>query len=94
MSTVDFSSPGSGKSSPRSASGTPGSTTWGKGDTPFIVPDYGEDSTANRDRSQPLRMPENAAVSKLREDSRRCHDILIFGVALVSLLLALAVWLF
>jgi mitogen-activated protein kinase kinase kinase len=69
MSTVDFGPPGSGRSSPRSTSGTPGSTTWGKGDTPFIVPDYSPEGDADHDRSV-SRNPgfENATVAKLREE--------------------------
>jgi mitogen-activated protein kinase kinase kinase len=74
MSTIDFGTSGSGRSSPRSPSGTPGSTTWGKGDTSFIVPDYGEDADndADRNASLALKIPENAAVAKIRdEDVRR-----------------------
>lgn len=73
MSTVDFGTPGSGRSSPRSGSGTPGSTTWGKGDTSFIVPDYGEEGgvSTGRQRSLSLKIPENASVAKLREEEIR-----------------------
>ncbi|RDL32499.1 uncharacterized protein BP5553_08955 [Venustampulla echinocandica] len=73
MSTVDFGPSGSGRSSPRSASGTPGSTTWGKGDTSFIVPDYGEDGgdSAGRDRSLSLSFPEGSSVAKLREEGNK-----------------------
>jgi mitogen-activated protein kinase kinase kinase len=73
MSAVDFGTPGSGRSSPRSASGTPGSTTWGRGDTSFIVPDYGEDGNVNsaRDRSLSLEIPTNSTVSKIREEEVR-----------------------
>ena len=73
MSTVDFGAAGSGRSSPRSASGTPGSTTWGRGDTSFIVPDYGEDGKVNsaRDRSLSLEIPTNSAVSKIRDEEIR-----------------------
>jgi mitogen-activated protein kinase kinase kinase len=73
MSTVDFGTPGSGRSSPRSASGTPGSTTWGKGDTSFIVPNYGEEGGAStgRERSLSLKIPENSSVAKLREEDTR-----------------------
>ncbi|KAH8661391.1 hypothetical protein BGZ60DRAFT_413074 [Tricladium varicosporioides] len=69
MSTVDFGTSGSGRSSPRSASGTPGSTTWGKGDTPFIVPDYGEDGGAptGRDRSMSNRLPQNPSLTNVRD---------------------------
>ncbi|KAF4636147.1 hypothetical protein G7Y89_g1943 [Cudoniella acicularis] len=70
MSTVDFGTPGSGRSSPRSASGTPGSTTWGKGDTSFIVPDYGENGSISgeRKRSLSVTIPENTSLAKLREE--------------------------
>ncbi|TVY84335.1 MAP kinase kinase kinase mkh1, partial [Lachnellula suecica] len=74
MATVDFGTSGSGRSSPRSASGTPGSTTWGKGDTSFIVPDYGEEGggvSTGRDRSLSLKIPQNASVAKLREEEIR-----------------------
>jgi len=75
MSTVDFGTPGSGRSSPRSGSGTPGSVTWGKGDLPFIVPDYSpEDTDGESSRKAPLslKMPENPSVARMREeDSRR-----------------------
>lgn len=70
MSTVDFGTPGSGRSSPRSASGTPGSITWGKGDTPFVIPDYGEDGNGNfaRDLPASLRIAPNSTVNKIRDE--------------------------
>lgn len=76
MSTVDFGGTGSGRSSPRSASGTPGSVTWGKGDTPFIVPDYSppDDHPADGDFGVPLKLniPESLKIGQLRqEDARR-----------------------
>jgi mitogen-activated protein kinase kinase kinase len=73
MSTVDFGGSGSGRSTPRSGSqsGTPGSTTWGKGDTPFVVPDYGEDNIQGRDRSLSLKIPQKTSVGKLREEATR-----------------------
>ena len=74
MSTVDFGGTGSGRSSPRSASGTPGSVTWGKGDTPFIIPDYSppDDTPADGDFGGPLKLniPENVKVSQLRQEAR------------------------
>ncbi|EHL00654.1 putative MAP kinase kinase kinase mkh1 [Glarea lozoyensis 74030] len=72
MSTVDFSGTASGRSSPRSGSqsGTPGSTTWSKGDTPFVVPDYGEDRQ-QRDRSLSLKIAHKSSVAKLREEANR-----------------------
>ncbi|KAG9235234.1 BcBCK1, mitogen-activated protein kinase [Amylocarpus encephaloides] len=69
MSTVDFGGSGSGRSSPRSPCGTPGSTTWGKNDTPFVVPDY--ESPSGRDRSLSLKIPENSSVAKLREEDAK-----------------------
>ncbi|TVY55889.1 MAP kinase kinase kinase mkh1, partial [Lachnellula cervina] len=74
MSTVDFGTSGSGRSSPRSSSGTPGSTTWGKGDTSFIVPDYREEggvSTGRRERSLSLKIPENSSVANIRDEDTR-----------------------
>ena len=77
MSTVDFGGAGSGRSSPRSASGTPGSVTWGKGDTPFIVPDYSPpddgDGGADFGRDAPLELniPESLKIGKLREEDAR-----------------------
>ncbi|KAH7369889.1 hypothetical protein BKA65DRAFT_387309 [Rhexocercosporidium sp. MPI-PUGE-AT-0058] len=73
MSTVDFGGNGSQGSSPRSRSGTPGSTTWSKGEQAFIVPDYGEDGGASltRDRSLSLKIPENAATTRIREEETR-----------------------
>ncbi|PBP19722.1 MAP kinase kinase kinase [Diplocarpon rosae] len=66
MASVEFNSRGS---SSRSLSGTPGSTTWGKGDTPFTVPDYSPGGTVanNRNRSLSLTMPENTAMNKITE---------------------------
>jgi mitogen-activated protein kinase kinase kinase len=74
MATVDFGTPGSGRSSPRSASGTPGSVTWGKGDTPFIVPDYSPeegDGASIGNASLSLKMPENPSIAKMREEENR-----------------------
>ncbi|KAI1770190.1 hypothetical protein F4818DRAFT_446484 [Hypoxylon cercidicola] len=54
MASVDFSMTGSGRGS-RSRSGSPGSLTWGRGDIPFVVPDYSPGGTplfANRDKPQ------------------------------------------
>ncbi|KUJ10630.1 uncharacterized protein LY89DRAFT_700587 [Mollisia scopiformis] len=73
MATVDFGTSASGRSSPRSASGTPGSTTWSKGETAFTVPDYGEEGNqliAN-DLIASGRMPENSTVTKLREEDMK-----------------------
>jgi mitogen-activated protein kinase kinase kinase len=45
MSSVDFGQSASGRSSPRSASGSPGSLTWSRGNLPFVVPDYSPGGT-------------------------------------------------
>ncbi|KAI1768451.1 hypothetical protein GGR53DRAFT_462419 [Hypoxylon sp. FL1150] len=53
MASVDFSMTGSGRGS-RSRSGSPGSLTWGRGDIPFVVPDYSPGGTplfGNRDKA-------------------------------------------
>jgi mitogen-activated protein kinase kinase kinase len=75
MSTVDFGGTGSGRSSPRSASGTPGSVTWGRGDQSFIVPDYSppDDGPNDRDFGAPLKLniPESLKIGKLREEETR-----------------------
>ena len=72
MSTVDFGGSSSGKSSPRSASGTPGSVTWGRGETSFIVPDYSppHEGPVDEDFRAALRLniPE-------RLQSGRPHDV-------------------
>lgn len=72
MSSVDFRTPGSGRSSPKSAPGTPGSVTWSKGDLPFTVPDYSPESGEDDPRhTLPLMMPENPSVAKMREEEKR-----------------------
>jgi len=74
MSTVDFGTPGSGRSSPRSGSGTPGSVTWGRGDVPFIVPDFSpedENGASLRTSNSVPKAHENLSVSKMREQERR-----------------------
>jgi mitogen-activated protein kinase kinase kinase len=70
MATVDFGTPGSGRSSPRSATGTPGSITWGKGDTPFVIPDYGDDSNDSFARDVPTfsRVTQNNSVTKIQDE--------------------------
>lgn len=66
ISSVDFNSRGS---SPRSQIGTPGSTTWGKGDTSFTIPDYSLEGGAStsRDRSLSIKIPDDAAANKPRD---------------------------
>ncbi|KAJ5046463.1 uncharacterized protein L3040_003706 [Drepanopeziza brunnea f. sp. 'multigermtubi'] len=70
MSSVDFNSR---NSSPRSLSGTPGSTTWGRGDTSFTVPDYGQEGgvRATRDRSLSVKIPDNTDDNKLRVEGTK-----------------------
>ncbi|KAG9249142.1 BcBCK1, mitogen-activated protein kinase [Calycina marina] len=71
MSTVDFGTPGSGRSSPRSA-GTPGSVTWGRGEIPFIVPDFSPEGSgiSLRNPHSLLTPYENLSVSRMREERR------------------------
>ncbi|KAI2606748.1 hypothetical protein GGR54DRAFT_407128 [Hypoxylon sp. NC1633] len=45
MASVDFGITASGSGSSRSRSGSPGSLTWGRGDVPFVVPDYSPGGT-------------------------------------------------
>jgi mitogen-activated protein kinase kinase kinase len=74
MASVEFGTSASGRSSPRSGSGTPGSITWSKGDTPFRIPDYeqgSESTTASRDFASTGRMPENATIVKMRQEEAR-----------------------
>ncbi|CAG8980185.1 hypothetical protein HYALB_00007428 [Hymenoscyphus albidus] len=66
MTSVDYTN--SGRSSPRSLSGTPGSTTWSKGETAFVVPDYREDDVSGRDRSLSLKIPQKSSATNLRLD--------------------------
>ncbi|OBT49003.1 STE/STE11 protein kinase [Pseudogymnoascus sp. WSF 3629] len=66
MSTVEFGPSASGRSSPRSSSGTPGSLTWGKGDTPFVVPDY----KLEENGGAPLE-GQSAAIAKFRQEELR-----------------------
>lgn len=68
MATVDFGRSGSGRSSPRSASGSPGTLTWSRGDIPFLVPDYSPGGTPLlSSRNQPQR----ESIAKMNEAARR-----------------------
>ncbi|QSZ31996.1 hypothetical protein DSL72_001565 [Monilinia vaccinii-corymbosi] len=75
MSMVDHGNTGSGRSSPKS-SGTPGSVTWGKGDTSFIIPDYaGEEESLSASIATSLRDSDNAALARMKEEEiRRCSS--------------------
>lgn len=71
MSMVDHGNTGSGRSSPKS-SGTPGSVTWGKGDTSFIIPDYaGEEESLSASIALSLRDSSNAAIARMKEEEMR-----------------------
>jgi mitogen-activated protein kinase kinase kinase len=66
LASIDFDKTASGRSSPRSPSGRPGSVTYGKGDTAFIIPDYSpplEGPTGDQAIEAGLR---NAAMAKMR----------------------------
>ncbi len=65
---ADFNPTTSGRSSPRSAGGTPDSLTWGKGDAPLKVPDY---KPAGDFASETLEAAENVAIAKFRQEELR-----------------------
>ncbi|OTA98970.1 hypothetical protein M426DRAFT_68714 [Hypoxylon sp. CI-4A] len=68
MASVDFGITASGRSSSRSRSGSPGSLTWGRGDIPFVVPDYSPGGTpilGNRGK------PQLEPITKMRETAQR-----------------------
>ncbi|KAI9844916.1 MAG: hypothetical protein M1837_005202 [Sclerophora amabilis] len=74
LASVDFGASNSGRSSPRSTS-TPTSPgfTWGK-NTLFKIPDYVEtetDEPVSKKTPLGLQIPENPAVSKIRQDQRK-----------------------
>lgn len=71
MAAVDFDAPASGKSSPKSESGTPGSRTWGKGDTSFTIPDYAQGDNGNGSSATEPKDPESSTLVKMREEHRR-----------------------
>lgn len=68
MATVDFGHAASGRSSPRSASGSPGTLTWSRGDIPFVVPDYSPGGT-------PLlsirKNPQHESITKIHAAAQR-----------------------
>ncbi|RFU32533.1 hypothetical protein B7463_g3809, partial [Scytalidium lignicola] len=66
LASVEFGASASGRSSPRSAGGTPGSLTWSKGDMPFVIPDYSPDES--EDPARNFQATENSAISKLRQN--------------------------
>ncbi|KAI5863951.1 hypothetical protein GGS23DRAFT_620844 [Durotheca rogersii] len=68
MASVDFGIAASGRSSPRSRSGSPGSLTWGRGDIPFLVPDYspsGSQTLGNRGK------PALEPITKMHQVAQR-----------------------
>jgi mitogen-activated protein kinase kinase kinase len=69
MSTVDFGRSASGRSSPRSASGSPGARTWSRGDIPFVVPDYSPGGTPLPSRRPKPQQLESS--TKMRELAQR-----------------------
>jgi mitogen-activated protein kinase kinase kinase len=90
MQSLDSAAVGSARNSPRSASGTPGSLTWSKGDHPFLVPDYspedGEQDSSLLTASDKLSTPtarENdirRAVSPSDLSPNSAHDPLGMNV--------------
>ncbi|KAF4827263.1 MAP kinase kinase kinase mkh1 [Colletotrichum tropicale] len=69
MSSVDFGKSCSDQGSPRTASGSPGSLTWSRGNLPFVVPDYSPGGTPlSRKRSQ------NGTVAKIKSTAHRVHS--------------------
>ncbi|KAI1385810.1 uncharacterized protein F4822DRAFT_438326 [Hypoxylon trugodes] len=69
MASVDFGITASGRSNSRSRSGSPGSLTWGRGDIPFVVPDYSPGGTpllGNRGKTS-----QQEPITKMRETARR-----------------------
>ncbi|EKG10456.1 hypothetical protein MPH_12314 [Macrophomina phaseolina MS6] len=82
MASVDFSHTAPRSGSPGGSPRTPGDITMSKGKVPFVIPDYVQ---APQDRTSPekpplsLEMPENAAVSKLKQQddssSSRSPDV-------------------
>ncbi|KAF7874406.1 uncharacterized protein EAF02_008383 [Botrytis sinoallii] len=75
---LDHGNTGSGRSSPKS-SGTPGSVTWGRGDTSFIIPDYaGEEESLSASIATSLKDSSNAAIARMKEKNTKrsfppCH---------------------
>lgn len=66
MSIINFGNNSSGRSSPRSAPGSPGSLTWSRNNQPFIVPDYSPGGTPfSSSRLAPPAEQSMAAQTKL-----------------------------
>lgn len=82
MAMVDFSHTAPRSGSPGGSPRSPGDITMSKGKVPFVIPDYVQ---AAQDRTSPekpplsLEMPENAAISKLKQQddlsSSRSPDV-------------------
>ncbi|KAL7619521.1 mitogen-activated protein kinase kinase kinase [Parahypoxylon ruwenzoriense] len=71
MASVDFGIAASGRSSPRSRSGSPGSLTWGRGDVPFVVPDYSPSGIQTLgNRGKPVLEP----ITKMRQGAQRASS--------------------
>ncbi|WYZ34108.1 hypothetical protein EsH8_I_000384 [Colletotrichum jinshuiense] len=60
MSSVDFGQSRSGRDSPQSAPGSPGTLTWSRGNLPFVVPDYSPGGTPI-----PRRRSKNGTMAKI-----------------------------
>lgn len=71
MTMVDFNTQQSGRSSPRSSHAQPGGITWGKGDQPFVVPDYKSGENNNMTDNGVSVSAEDAAIAKFRQEEMR-----------------------
>ncbi|KAF9872818.1 hypothetical protein CkaCkLH20_09681 [Colletotrichum karsti] len=66
MSLVDFGQSCSDRGSPRSASGSPGTLTWSRGNLPFVVPDYSPGGTPLA-----VKRSQNGMVAKIQSTVNR-----------------------
>ncbi|KAL0939706.1 map kinase kinase kinase [Colletotrichum truncatum] len=69
MSSVDFGKSCSDRGSPRSASGSPGTLTWSRGNLPFVVPDYSPGGTPFTMKA--VKGSQNGMVAKLNSTVHR-----------------------
>ncbi|KAL1642737.1 mitogen-activated protein kinase kinase kinase [Diplodia intermedia] len=70
MAMVDFSHTAPRSGSPGGSPRSPGDITMSKGKVPFVIPDYvqaAQDRTSPEKPSLSLEMPQNAAISKLKQ---------------------------